>query len=410
VTEQEARPLFHRSENLAKLVTDGRTTKLPHIVMVRFVQSEGAFFVFAGRSSSDWVLNCVAAGRAKLRLGGYSYEVTVSGVEDKASILDMFFKKYGSAVIGGWYANAESCLRLTPAAPAARRGEVRGESRTATDLARWRRNNANYYQGVALAFDSASEEYDFTIRNNFINRWIRERSISLLLERTRPDDVLVEIGCGTGAEAIRVSRHVRRIVATDISEKMIDLLQRKIGARGLGQKISAVRLGASEVSGTASMLPGGKARVVYSFNGAFNCEPSLEKAAAELAKVVEDDGYFVCSIRNTLCISEAVAHGAVLQFDKMAPRKKQPMMVSVGGMDIPSYYHSPKSFAAHFSEHFKVRKMVGLPAILPPAYLSDLYFRARPVLSFTERVETAVAGTFPFNRFGDQTLLIFQRS
>ena len=170
-----------------------------------------------------------------------------------------------------------------------------------------------------------------------------------------------------------------------------------------------MRLGASEISGAAAYLPNGKSRVAYSFNGALNCEPNIEVVPGELSKVIEDGGFFVCSIRNSFCLSEALAHGVVLQFDKMAPRKRQPIMVSVGGMDIPSYYYRPSAFVRVFSPRFRVRRMVGLPAILPPAYLSDIYFRARRVLSIFERFETAAAGSFPLNRFGDQTLFVFQK-
>ncbi len=126
--------------------------------------------------------------------------------------------------------------------------------------------------------------------------------------------------------------------------------------------------------------------------------------------MVEDGGYFVCSIRNTLCLSEALIHGLFLQFDRMAPRKRQPIMVSVGGQDIPSYYYPPSKFVRFFVPQFRVRKTIGLPAILPPAYLSDAYFRARRVLAFAERVERVAAGTFPFNQFGDQTLFVFQKN
>jgi ubiquinone/menaquinone biosynthesis C-methylase UbiE len=342
-------------------------------------------------------------------LGEYSYEVSVSVERDKERVLGLFTRKYGKSITEGWYSAAEACLRLTPSSPAVHRGVVTGEGDVKTDLAGWKRKNEDYYAGVARAFDSASEEYDFTIRNNFINRWIRDRSIAILLKYARPEDVLLEVGCGTGAEAIEISKHVSGIVATDISSSMISLLRRKVKARGLEHKISAVEAGAAQIGGVSSSLPGGKVRVVYSFNGAMNCEPSIREVPTELAKVTEDGGYFVCSIRNTLCISEALAHAAVLQLDRMAPRKKQPIMVSVGGIDIPSYYYSPDTFARFFSSRFKVRKMFGLPAILPPAYLSDIYFRARSVLSFTERLEKTAAGAFPFNRFGDQTLFVFQK-
>ena len=148
---------------------------------------------------------------------------------------------------------------------------------------------------------------------------------------------------------MEISNHVAGVVATDISPGMIALLQRKVDAKGAGRKVSVLKLGAAGKSSKAARsLPGGKTRLAYSFNGALNCEPSIESVPSELAKVIEQGGYFVCSVRNTLCLSEALVHGLFLQFDRMAPRKRQPIMVSVGGQDIPSYYYPPSKFARFF--------------------------------------------------------------
>jgi hypothetical protein len=84
-------------------------------------------------------------------------------------------------------------------------------------------------------------------------------------------------------------------------------------------------------------------------------------------------------------------------------------MVSVGGMDIPSYYYSPSGFAHIFRPHFRVRKMIGLPAFLPPAYLSNYYLRTGRVRLVLEKLEFLLGDHFPFNRLGDQTLFVFQR-
>ena len=227
---------------------------------------------------------------------------------------------------------------------------------------------------------------------------------------TKKEDFLLEIGCGTGSEAIQIAKTVRGILATDISPEMISLLKRKVEALGLQSRIQTMQVGASSISLAADRLPGGSTRVAYSFNGALNCEPGIREVPAELSKVISPGGYFVCSIRNSFCLSEALAHGLVLQMDKLAPRKKQPIMVSVGGRDIPSYYYRPSEFVRFFRPHFAAKRIMGLPAILPPAYLSDLYFRARRVLSILERTETAAAASFPFNRFGDQTLFVFRKT
>jgi len=190
---------------------------------------------------------------------------------------------------------------------------------------------------------------------------------------------------------------------------MLDLLTRKIRAKRLDRKIIAAKARASEVSRVKDLLPEGSVRVAYSFNGALNCEQDIDKVPGELSRVVQERGYFLCSIRNTLCLPEALSHSVALQFGKMNTRKDQPTMVSVGGLDIPSFYYSPTRFAQIFRSHFRVRKMIGLPAFLPPAYLSNYYLQTGKAGRILEKLEFMIGDRFPFNRLGDQTLFVFQR-
>ena len=394
-----------------KLITVGRLTGLPHVAELRYTRLDGSFFVLASSASSDWVLNALASGQCKAKMAEVVYQVTAGTAAslEKMRVLESFRRKYGSRILDQWYKNTQACLRLDPLGRPSKRGAASGENETLVSFRDWRSQGNDYYRSVRDAFDSASEEYDYTISHNYINSWIRKRSIHELQRIAKTSDVLLEIGCGTGSEAIQISKRVRGIVATDISEKMLDLLKRKIEAKRLDRKILAAKARASEISLVKELLPEGNVHVAYSFNGALNCEPDILKVPGELSKVVHEGGHFLCSIRNTLCLPEALSHSLVLQFDKMATRKDQPTMVSVGGMDIPSCYYSPSRFAQIFRPHFRVRKMIGLPAFLPPAYLSDYYLRtgkARPIL---EKLESVLGDRFPFNRLGDQTLFVFQR-
>jgi ubiquinone/menaquinone biosynthesis C-methylase UbiE len=392
-----------------KLLTAGRRTGLPHIVELRYVRFEEAFFVIAGDNSSDWVLNALAAA-PRVRVGQSVYPIFVCKAtpQEQARTLGQFVKRYGARIVDNWYARAELCLKLYPTGPPTQRNAVRGEMDAKQDFESWKSVGNSYFSTVRKAFDSASEEYDFTISHNFINTWIRKRSINELLHLVRPDDVLLEIGCGTGAEAIQISKKVRQIIATDISQGMLNLLHQKISAKKI-ESIVPVQARAASISSIAPLFDGGKVRIAYSFNGALNLEPDIEKFPQELSKVVDRGGYFVCSVRNILCLSETIAHAAVLQLDKIAPRRKQPTMVSVGGIDIPAFYYSTKFMSRLFGPHFKLKKLVGLPAFLPPAYLNDYCIRFRPVTSLLEKLETVLAERFPFNRLSDQTLFVFQR-
>ena len=190
---------------------------------------------------------------------------------------------------------------------------------------------------------------------------------------------------------------------------MIELVAAKVSSRRMQGKITPIRLGASEIAQVKQYLPAGKTRLAYSLNGALNCEPRLDSFIEGLASIIEPGGHFICSVRNTLSLSESIAHALALQFGKVNPRKKQPIFISVGGQDIPSTYYSPHGFSNHFKRDFSVDETIGLPALLPPAYLNDYYVRARPLLSPLERIDSALSGYFPLNLWGDQTLFVFSR-
>jgi SAM-dependent methyltransferase len=394
-----------------KLITAGRTSGLPHIAVVRYASSGGDYFVIGGNSKSDWYLNALARRSLKVRLGEFIQPASCEPAADIEVARRLFTRKYGARIVKEWYSGPESRgLRITPTGPMTRRGGVRGEDQVRLGFDSWKSQGLDYSAAVAEAFDSASEEYDFTIGGNFINVWIRERSIREVLEEARPDDTLLEIGSGTGTEAIRISKAVRGIVATDISSSMVWLLRRKVEARKLTGKIQSLQLRAIDVGRASEHLPGGKTRLAYSFNGALNCELELEKFPRQLWDVVQPGGLFICSVRNKFCLEESLVQGALLRFRGMTPRKRQPKMVSVGGMDIPAYYYNPWEFAEMFKPFFKVSKQIAIPAILPPPYLNDMYVKVRSRLKFLERADAALADKFPINSLGDQTLFVFRRN
>lgn len=403
--EQEVGSKLFSSTNTLKLITRGRRTGLPHIVRLRFATLDGQIYVLAGSRKSDWFLNSLHSGSARVKIGDILYDVSVSE-GDRKLVINLFRKKYGQSIVSSWYQSSEGCLSLQ--VKSARRA-VSGETDVRKTFDEWRKEKEDYYSSVARAFDSASEEYDFTISHNYINSWIRRRSISTLLSLAKEGDILLEIGCGTGEEAIKIAGHVKKIVATDISAKMIELVNLKVKAKGLDKKIIPFRIAASDIAELEHILGGELFDLAYSFNGCLNCEPNLGRFSESLSRLLKSSAYFICSIRNPVCASEMLSHLLILQPRKSTPRKHQPTMVSVGGMDVPAFYYTPDAFVKNLEPRFRPVKFFALPAILPPAYLSDYYIRMGRLTSLVERVEPLLSDKKPFSLLGDQTLFIFQK-
>ena len=163
-----------------------------------------------------------------------------------------------------------------------------------------------YYQEVAQAFDRAAAEYDELYRANRIMDWMRGESLTALQAAFPPGSRLLEIGCGTGDEALALSRLGYRVVATDISAAMIEAAQAKASDMPPGQ---AVRV-------TWRTLPAGRLAELseefgtdafdgaYSSFGSLNCEPDLGPVAASLANLLRPGARLVCSVMNRWCFWE----------------------------------------------------------------------------------------------------------
>jgi hypothetical protein len=99
------------------LVTTGRISGLPHTVVVRFVLSDGAYFVIGGGGRSDWFVNALASKAAKVRLGGRTQTVECEQFFDLDLVRRLFGRKYGPAIVKEWYSSSEiRSLMLTPTA------------------------------------------------------------------------------------------------------------------------------------------------------------------------------------------------------------------------------------------------------------------------------------------------------
>ena len=101
---------------------------------------------------------------------------------------------------------------------------------------------------TSALFDSAAQYYDEAFTNTDIGTLQRTR-VQNYLSSILPNNSLniLELNCGTGADAIWFAKKGHKVLATDISEKMIEIAQLKVEQINLSDKIIVERLDINEI-------------------------------------------------------------------------------------------------------------------------------------------------------------------
>ena len=98
------------------------------------------------------------------------------------------------------------------------------------------------YREIAHAFDVVAGDYDavYGSEGNAVMTWMRRESLALLYEAFPLGSHLLEIGCGTGEEAVALAQAGRRVLATDISPQMAARTQAKAQDVGVKDRVTAL--------------------------------------------------------------------------------------------------------------------------------------------------------------------------
>jgi SAM-dependent methyltransferase len=242
--------------------------------------------------------------------------------------------------------------------------------------------------------------------------WMRRESL-LTIEDTFPSGAcLLEIGCGSGEEAVSLAGLGYRVLATDISPEMAALTGAKARTAGLADRVRAVAIPAGQL---AALRPPEPFDGAYASFGGLNCEPRLKPTAAALRDLIRPRGHFVCSVMSRVCLFEIVwflLHGRPRSAFRRLRRGWQ--RAPVAGQDsleetVMVRYLSPRDIALAFAHSFVIKRMVALPLLLPPPYLDALYRHHPRFFGAAERWDRQLREHRPFRACGDHTLLVMQR-
>ena len=245
------------------------------------------------------------------------------------------------------------------------------------------------------AFDVMATSYDRLWTDSPVGRLQREAFWRHAGDYLKNAKNVLDIGCGTGEDAARLTRSGIRVTAIDISPQMVAMARKRaVDARVLPIE----RLGVLNRS-----FENGSFDAAISNFGALNCVERLENIREPLAKLVAPGGYAILCGLGRFCLWESAWFLLSGDLRKARRRWRGEASTSSG---IKVFYHSVRKFRKSLSPDFRLLEHTGIGICVPPSYVRCVSDR---VLRRAARLDRTLEPLRVFRAFADHTLLVFRR-
>ncbi len=234
------------------------------------------------------------------------------------------------------------------------------------------------------AFDDLAASYDATFTQTALGSALRELVWSRLDVALGNARRVLDLGCGTGEDAVRLARAGAEVVAIDPSINMLQIARRKAESSGCAARIQFLCASMEDLA--AVLKGGGRFDGVLSNFGAINCIPDLPRLTRELAASIEPGAPLLWVLLGPRVPWEWLWFLARGEPTK-AWRRLRPEGVRWRGLTIR--YPAPADLAGFLSPYFTITRISPLGFSLPPTYAATWLERARRVLRVLLLLERA---------------------
>ena len=257
-------------------------------------------------------------------------------------------------------------------------------------------------------FDAAARDYDSIFTRTTVGRRLREMVWARLGLHFRPGMRVLELGCGTGEDAVWLARRGVRVLATDASPAMLEVARAKAERAGVTERVAFQTLDLSQLANAPPV--GDRFDGAFSNFGGLNCVPDRRAVAEFLGEVVRPRAKVILVVMGPWCPWEVVCHLAHGQV-ATAFRRLRPGGVDavVSGQRVHAWYPSPGRLRREFAPWFRHLGTFAVGALLPPPYLGHLVDRWPRLFDKVAAVERRVAGYWPLKVWNDHTLVELER-
>ena len=257
------------------------------------------------------------------------------------------------------------------------------------------------------AFDSVAADYDGPRGNNLLIQDMRDEMWRWLDKVFAPKSHLIDLGCGTGLDAVRMARLGHRIAATDWSAQMVARTTDRARLESVTDRVHAMAVGAHELQ----RLEGeGRFDGAYSNLGPLNCVPDLADVSNACARLLKPAGALVFTVIGRICPWEIAHYALRRRWSRVKLRfARNVVPVGMNKHTIWTRYYTPREFYRAFERDFTLERYRGLCVFAPPPYLTWVRDKYPRCYRWLWQIDGRVAGWPLVRSSGDHFLIVMRK-
>jgi ubiquinone/menaquinone biosynthesis C-methylase UbiE len=267
--------------------------------------------------------------------------------------------------------------------------------------------NSAQLRDTQEAFDSVAADYDGARGNNELIQDMRREMWRWLDATFPPRSRLLDIGCGTGLDAVRLAGLGHHVTAIDWSSRMVHRTANRAVRDGVTDRIRALEVGAHELQ---RLTEAGSYDGAYSNLGPLNCVPNLRRVSIECARLLKPGGTLVFTVIGRVCPWEIAHYLSRRKWARIKMRFARGVVpVGMNKHTIWTRYYGPREFFREFRHEFSLRHFRGICVFAPPPYLTWVRERHPCWYERLWGLDRALAGLPLLRALGDHFMIVMQR-
>ncbi len=255
---------------------------------------------------------------------------------------------------------------------------------------------------AASPFDALAATYDEDFTRTDLGRRLRSAVWRHLDAAFVSGHRVLELGCGTGEDALHLASRGVSVVATDASGAMVAETVRKARGSGLSHLVDARQVSFETLGAEAPSL--GAFDGAFSDFGALNCAAALPPVAEALGRLLPAGAPLLLVVMGRWVPWEWAFY---LRRSDGARAFRRFRRGGTAWRGLTVRYPSPGRFLRTFSPWFRRRRLAALGVLLPPSYAASSV--SPSTLVRLDRWERRLESAPLLPRLADHTLFVLER-